>query len=65
MVDYALSTKGCQIWLPETNKVVETINVTFNEEATDFEQCKGVELGPTYILNQPESNIDFYQNKLD
>jgi len=33
MVGYALSTRGYRIWLPEENKIVETINVTFNEKA--------------------------------
>lgn len=34
LVEYAMATKGYRIGLPDTNKIVGTINVRFSEEAT-------------------------------
>lgn len=62
MVGYALSIKGYRIWLPETNKVVETINVLFNKEAT-YEQHNRAELGSTNTHNKQENNIDSFGDK--
>lgn len=31
LVGYAFSTKGYRVWIPDTNKIIETINVTFDE----------------------------------
>ncbi|GBM43903.1 hypothetical protein AVEN_247122-1 [Araneus ventricosus] len=31
MMGYALHTKGCRIWLRDENKLIETINVWFDE----------------------------------
>lgn len=33
MVGYALRTRGYRIWLPDEDKVIETINVSFNEKS--------------------------------
>ncbi|GFV23395.1 retrovirus-related Pol polyprotein from transposon TNT 1-94 [Trichonephila clavipes] len=42
MLGYALSTKGYRIWLIEENKVIETINVRFDEGK------RGVDSGKTF-----------------
>lgn len=66
LVGYALATKGYRIWLPDENKVIETINVSFNEDATSYEKGRedststeernGEELGPIYELGR--RNLD-------
>lgn len=47
MVGYAFSTKGYRIWLPESNKIVESIHVSFNE-VFDYDDSmhSGVMMGP-------------------
>ncbi|GFY00926.1 retrovirus-related Pol polyprotein from transposon TNT 1-94 [Trichonephila clavipes] len=44
MLGYALSTKGYRIWLIEENKVIETINVRFDEGK------RGVDSEKTFML---------------
>lgn len=62
LVGYALATKGYRIWLPDENKVIETINVSFNEDVTNLEKHNGRELGPSYELG--ERNLDpFGENR--
>lgn len=34
LVAYTMSTKGYRIWLPKSNKIIETLNIRFNKEAT-------------------------------
>ncbi|GBN00063.1 hypothetical protein AVEN_69841-1 [Araneus ventricosus] len=56
LVGYALQTKEYRIWLPESRKVIETINVRFDEstpvkvDSNDhkFERVEAV-LDPDYV----------------
>ncbi|GBN92948.1 Retrovirus-related Pol polyprotein from transposon TNT 1-94 [Araneus ventricosus] len=59
LVGYTLQTKGYRIWLPEARKVIETINVRFNESTPvnldsnnhKFERVEAV-LDPDYVKNK-------------
>ncbi|GBM86039.1 hypothetical protein AVEN_30533-1 [Araneus ventricosus] len=59
LVGYALQTKGYRIWLPESRKVIETMNVRFDESTPvklysnnhKFEQVEAV-LDPAYVTNK-------------
>ncbi|GBM39659.1 hypothetical protein AVEN_104882-1 [Araneus ventricosus] len=59
LVGYALQTKGYSIWLPESRKVIETINVRFDESTPvkvdsnnlKFERVVAV-LDPDYVTNK-------------
>ncbi|GBN36092.1 hypothetical protein AVEN_178782-1 [Araneus ventricosus] len=58
LVGYVLQTKGYKIWLPESRKVIETINVRFDESTPvkldsnnhKFERVEAV-LDPDYVTN--------------
>lgn len=51
MIGYAFRTKGYRIWLPEECKVIETINVSFDENKSPAEtENEGAVLGP-YLNN--------------
>lgn len=39
MLGYALSTRGYRIWLPNEQKIIETINVSFDEMANKNEEA--------------------------
>lgn len=57
---YALSTKGYRIWLPENDKIIETINVSFNE-TTFYNDSRGEENRETLLDTnwfQSERNKD-------
>ncbi|GBO26123.1 hypothetical protein AVEN_110470-1 [Araneus ventricosus] len=59
LVGYALQTKGYRIWFPESRKVIETINVRFDESTSvnldsnnhKFERVEVV-LDPDYVKNK-------------
>lgn len=60
MVGYALNTKGYRIWIPTENRIVETINVTFEEEKIQNFNSKGSDTnvnvsdvinGQQYVVN--------------
>ncbi|GBN48974.1 hypothetical protein AVEN_82293-1 [Araneus ventricosus] len=59
LVGYALQIKGYRIWLPEYRKVIETINVRFDESTPlkldsnnhKFERVEAV-LDPDYVTNK-------------
>ncbi|GFX79554.1 retrovirus-related Pol polyprotein from transposon TNT 1-94 [Trichonephila clavipes] len=61
MMGYAQRTKGYRIWLIDENKLVETINVRFdeNKRGINFRQKVNSNLG--YILNLP----DYYDDEDD
>ncbi|GFX91400.1 retrovirus-related Pol polyprotein from transposon TNT 1-94 [Trichonephila clavipes] len=61
MMGYAQRTKGYRIWLIDENKLVETINVRFdeNKRGINFRQKVNSNLG--YNLNLP----DYYDDKDD
>ncbi|GFT78117.1 retrovirus-related Pol polyprotein from transposon TNT 1-94 [Trichonephila clavipes] len=61
MMGYAQSTKGYRIWLIDENKLVETINVRFdeNKRGINFRQKVNSNLG--YNLNLP----DYYDDEDD
>lgn len=46
LVDYAFKTQGYQIWIPETNEIVESINVSFDEKSQPGLGCSGIAMGP-------------------
>lgn len=47
LVGYAFKTRGYRIWVPDSNKIVETINVTFDETKTyKAENSSGAMPGP-------------------
>jgi hypothetical protein len=45
LIGYAFSTRGYRIWLPEERRVIETINVSFDEISGS--RLEGAVLGPT------------------
>ena len=47
MIGYAHSTKGYREWLPDKDKIVETINLTFKEEVEPKRKCRGTVMGPS------------------
>ncbi|GFW26457.1 retrovirus-related Pol polyprotein from transposon TNT 1-94 [Trichonephila clavipes] len=59
MMGYAQHTKGYRIWLIDENKLVETINVRFdeNKRGINFRQQVNSNLG--YNLNLPDYDDDF------
>ncbi|GFU92332.1 retrovirus-related Pol polyprotein from transposon TNT 1-94 [Trichonephila clavipes] len=61
MMGYAQRTKGYRIWLIDENKLVETINVRFdeNKRGINFKQKVNSNLG--YNLNLP----DYYDDEDD
>ncbi|GFX65293.1 retrovirus-related Pol polyprotein from transposon TNT 1-94 [Trichonephila clavipes] len=61
MMGYAQRTKGYRIWLIDENKLVETINVRFdeNKRGINFRQKSNSNLG--YNLNLP----DYYEDEDD
>ncbi|GFV08577.1 retrovirus-related Pol polyprotein from transposon RE1 [Trichonephila clavipes] len=61
MMGYAQRTKGYRIWLIDENKLVETINVRFdeNKRGINFRQKSNSNLG--YNLNLP----DYYEDDSD
>ncbi|GBN04202.1 hypothetical protein AVEN_188669-1 [Araneus ventricosus] len=50
MAGYALQTRGYRIWIASERRVVETINVTFDQN----EVCSGA------VLNPKSKNLDYY-----
>ncbi|GFV43754.1 retrovirus-related Pol polyprotein from transposon TNT 1-94 [Trichonephila clavipes] len=56
MMGYAQRTKGYRIWLIDENKLVETINVRFdeNKRGINFRQKVNSNLGYIYNLNLPD-----------
>ncbi|GFW61802.1 retrovirus-related Pol polyprotein from transposon TNT 1-94 [Trichonephila clavipes] len=61
MLGYALSTKGYRIWLIEENKVVETINVRFDERKRGVDSEKTF-TGPVknYLLKDFPEDGDIF-----
>ncbi|GFY35320.1 retrovirus-related Pol polyprotein from transposon TNT 1-94 [Trichonephila clavipes] len=60
MMGYAQRTKGYRIWLIDENKLVETINVRFdeNKRGINFRQKVNSNLGYIYNLNLPDYYYD-------
>lgn len=59
MVGYALQTKGYRIWIPDERRVVETINVSFEESQLPFKKVNinsGSELDPNAIVKTIKPN---------
>ena len=54
---YALKTHGYRIWLPDEDKIIETINLKFDPESTLY-RSRAV-LGPD-STNNPESADNYY-----
>lgn len=52
LVGYAFRTKGYRIWFPDSDKIEETINVSFNELIPNNIKHSGAVLGPqrNYII---------------
>ncbi|GBN07807.1 hypothetical protein AVEN_240196-1 [Araneus ventricosus] len=70
LVGYALQTKGYRIWLLESHKVIETINVRFDESTPvkvdsnthKFELVVAV-LDPDYVTNKiPLRTVSYIHN---
>lgn len=61
MVGYAYQTKGYRIWIPDERRIVETINVSFEENQLPFKKLSvssGSELDPTAIMKTVKPNPD-------
>lgn len=64
LVGYAFRTKGYRIWIPEENKIIETINVSFKEESFYGDRSNsnrsGAVLGTTvnWRLNSHQAESD-------
>jgi hypothetical protein len=59
MVGYALQTKGYRIWIPDERRIVETINVSFEENQLPFKKVNissGSELDPNAIVKTVKPN---------
>ncbi|GFV49269.1 retrovirus-related Pol polyprotein from transposon TNT 1-94 [Trichonephila clavipes] len=61
MMGYAQSTKGYRIWLIDENKLVETINVRFDENKREINFRQKVNSNLGYNLNLP----DYYDDEDD
>ncbi|GBL79435.1 hypothetical protein AVEN_153880-1 [Araneus ventricosus] len=59
MVGYALNTRGYRIWLPNEGKIVETINVSFDEDNTLEPNNSGAVLDPNKKTIHVSSNSEF------
>jgi len=56
MVGYAMKTRGYRIWIPEERKIIETINVTFEEKNRNESSQKPVTfMNPYYSEEDTES----------
>ncbi|GBO19376.1 Copia protein [Araneus ventricosus] len=55
MVGYAMQTKGYRIWLPAERKIIETINVTFDN---GFSSGKALDPNDSKFYISTESNSD-------
>lgn len=54
LVGYAFKTRGYRIWFPETNEIIESINVSFDEKSEPGLGRSGVAMGPEdYTLFSP------------
>lgn len=51
LIGYAFKTKGYRIWLPDQNKVLETINVSFDERGNFKSLGDGAVLGTNQLNN--------------
>ncbi|GBM94824.1 Retrovirus-related Pol polyprotein from transposon TNT 1-94, partial [Araneus ventricosus] len=59
MVGYALKTRGYRIWLPNERKIVETINVSFDEDNMLEPNGSGAVLDPNKRTINVSSNSEF------
>ncbi|GBN48440.1 Retrovirus-related Pol polyprotein from transposon TNT 1-94 [Araneus ventricosus] len=59
MVGYALKTRGYRIWLPNERKIVETINVSFDEDNMLEPNGSGAALDPNKKIINVSSNSEF------
>ncbi|GBL59411.1 Copia protein [Araneus ventricosus] len=59
MVGYALKTRGYRIWLPNERKIVETINVSFDEDNMLEPNSSGAVLDPNKKIINVSSNSEF------
>lgn len=62
MVGYALRTRGYRIWLPQEHKIVESINVSFDEEpkrsGLELEALPKISIPKIYKSDSPETDSD-------
>lgn len=63
MIGYAISTKGYRIWIPESGRIIETVNVTFSENTFYKDAGSGAVLGPKLECENPRSK--FHQKSND
>ncbi|GBM83656.1 Retrovirus-related Pol polyprotein from transposon TNT 1-94, partial [Araneus ventricosus] len=59
MVGYALKIRGYRIWLPNERKIVETINVSFDEDNMLEPNSSGAVLDPNKKTINVSSNSEF------
>lgn len=59
LIGYAFRTKGYRIWIPEEEKIIETINVSFREQNPDRENSSGAVMGTNPQCS--DSNSDSYE----
>lgn len=64
---YAFQTRGYRIWIPETNQIVVSIDVTFDENAKYDPESNGAVMGqnsgvdglfPMGVVNQTEQVVE-------
>ncbi|GBM78883.1 Retrovirus-related Pol polyprotein from transposon TNT 1-94 [Araneus ventricosus] len=57
LIGYAFRTKGYRIWFPDTDKVIETINVTFCEEDRGVKSRSGAVMGTNNVDESEDYNM--------
>ncbi|GBO30536.1 Retrovirus-related Pol polyprotein from transposon TNT 1-94, partial [Araneus ventricosus] len=57
LIGYAFRTKGYRIWFPDTDKVIETINVSFCEEDRGVKSRSGAVMGTNNVDESEDYNM--------
>ncbi|GBM61600.1 Retrovirus-related Pol polyprotein from transposon TNT 1-94 [Araneus ventricosus] len=57
LIGYAFRTKGYRIWFPDTDKVIETINVSFCEEDLGVKSRNGAVMGTNNVDESEDYNM--------
>ncbi|GBN57365.1 hypothetical protein AVEN_19329-1 [Araneus ventricosus] len=57
LIGYAFRTKGYRIWFPDTDKVIETINVSFCEEDRGVKSHSGAVMGTNNVDESEDYNM--------
>lgn len=64
LVGHVFKTRGYRIWFPETNEIVESINVSLDEKSQPVLECRGVMMDPDdYTLFSPGTGENHVANR--